>query len=82
MEAKELEALLESCLREYGEKNPNGLGLYFEELRKEVERRTPDRRKLSPEKFSDVFSSLVNQGKLIFFGAIKRGLFTIRLREP
>jgi len=81
LEDKELEGIVEECLREHGKEYPNGYGLYYAELRNKVIVRAGDPT-LSTERFGGVLNGLMRQGKVVSFGAIRMGLVTLRLNEP
>ena len=72
------EAIVE-CLREDLEKNPNGLGVMYAILRRKVESRVSDPT-FSDEIFCQALTELAAKQKILTFGAIRMGLFTLLLK--
>jgi len=81
LEDKEIERIIEECLREHEKEHPNGYGLYWAELRNEVVVRTGDPT-LSTERFGSVLNGLMKQRKVLMFGAVRMGLVTFCIKEP
>ena len=81
MEDKELEGIIEECLREHEKEYPNGYGLYYAELRNEVVVRAGDPT-LSIERFGSVLNGLMKQRRVFRFGPMRMGSVTFRVKEP